>query len=178
MNGDFMSEESSSIISTVDDKNSGVYNTALNSEYIHGNGYDFFGKEENFFKTAHLNKRGLEIVWKLFFLLKNEFSYFSHIRGIPKNIFERTEYVLYQDFFSVIEKDGDLLQAIKEKITILKEYNFQTKDLNHKTINITIEDIRSFFKSLREVKINFYEELLKKYKNRKPSDKNISGWNE
>ena len=57
------------IINTIDyDK------VSLSGEYMNNKGYDFSGRDENYNRTVYLNINSLEIVHKLFFLLKTEFS--------------------------------------------------------------------------------------------------------
>lgn len=115
-----------------------------------------------------------DIIYKFFMIFKKELECVTIFMG-HKDKFSCISELLYQKFHSEFIAKKDLEESIEEKIKNLGELKFVTSkglykkydDLEDEYEELSFDNIKELFLSLRKNRIEIYKELLKDFKNNK-----------
>jgi len=126
------------------------------------------------------DKAGKNIIYGLFRALQTEMGYFNYLKenvDLQGNIIEPTRKLLYSQFHSIIKKEIEqekpeldvrieiaLIQELEKEIERLNEYKFSSED---KLYEISLDQIKDIFSSLRDNNIKFYRSILEDFKKNK-----------
>lgn len=118
-------------------------------------------------------KKGIDFLFDLIWLFKNEMDEVVS-KDEKKTISDLIFNVLMSGFRSEFEEKGDLEEKLIKYINGLKKYKFTVKKEgsyrgapDFKEIEITIDQIKDMLYELRNHKIQFYEAVLKEYRQKK-----------
>jgi len=120
------------------------------------------------FNTLLGHKKGINYLFKIFWLFKEEMDYIVNIQG-EDNVFDKTLSILASGFLTEFKKKNDWAVVLTQYIEELNGYKFVTleKDSDWKGKEITINRISRMIYKLRQRRIEFYESILQEYKVRK-----------